>query len=83
MYLPAEVINALKELNNTVQQNVTIMIESLNESLQKDPQNIIRNFDYGSDYYGAASGLYWIKFISLRPVVDKINAAVRSSLNVK
>jgi hypothetical protein len=35
-----------------------------------------------SPFYGVTSGLYWKKFDPLRPKADKINAAIRSYLQI-
>ena len=73
--LPTAIIQELKELDTATSNDMEAMIDSLNESIAKDRNNIVMNFDYGSPFYGSASGLYWAKFKSLRPVVDHVNAA--------
>lgn len=78
--LPVEVTAALKMFDDTIEKDSALMIESLNASLTDDPRNILENGIYGADRYGSASGLYWKKFILLRPRADVVTLAVRKAM---
>ncbi len=81
--LPADVTAALKLLDDSIEKDSALMIESLNQSLAADPRNILQNSVYGSDWYGSASGLYWRQFIPLRPSADVVTLAVRKAMEAK
>lgn len=78
--LPEDVTAALKLVDDAIEKNSVAMLESLNESLASDPRNILENDVYGTDHYGSASGLYWSRFIPLRPRADVVTLAVRKAL---
>jgi hypothetical protein len=81
--LPTNVIDGLKRLDRAVDTNLTLMIESLNESLSADRRNILLNDDPSSNWFGSASGLYWGHFVPLEPYAKDVNAGIRSALGVK
>lgn len=78
--LPEQVTGALKLVDDAIEKNSATMIESLNESLAADPRNILENNVFGTERYASASGLYWTKFIPLRPRADVVTAAVRKAM---
>lgn len=73
--IPDSVCSALRDFDNTIQLNTRLMIESLNQSA-KTPQSIIQNDVYGSQWYGTASGLYWVKFSPLEPKAQEVRTAI-------
>jgi hypothetical protein len=81
--LPADIVECLKRMDATLSHDIDLMFDTLNETRSKDVNNITMNFDYGSPYYGVASGLYWSKFENLRPKVDELNTEIRKYLKVK
>ena len=81
--VPAAIAVALKELDDAIEKDSTLMIESLNESLAPDPRTIFENEQVGTRFYGSASGLYWSHFISLSPKADAVRLWLRDYLNVK
>jgi hypothetical protein len=81
--VPALIAVALKDLDDVIEKNSTLMIESLNESLAQDPRSIIESEQIESPFYGSASGSYWMKFIPLGPKVDAARFGLRDYLNTK
>lgn len=81
--VPATVSVALKELDDVVEKDSILMIESLNDSMSTDPRYISENDRYGSRFYGSASGAYWTRFISLGPKGDAVRLYLRDYLNTK
>jgi len=78
--LPQEIIQALKSLDETVEKNVVLMFDSLNESLSSDPRNILDDDNTASSFWGSASALYWTHFVQLKPKSETINIAIRKAL---
>ncbi len=81
--LPSDVGVALKDFDTAVEDNSVLMIGSLNDSLASDPRIIVYDDTYSSNWYGSASGLYWQRFIPLKPKADAIRSAIRAALGVK
>jgi hypothetical protein len=81
--LPSGVIESLKMFDKALQDNSTLMLESLNDSLASDPRNIFENDNESSNWWSSATNLYWQHFIQLKPKADKVNTAIRSALGVK
>jgi hypothetical protein len=50
--LPSSVTEALKDFDEVVSRNFSLMCESLNKSLSDDPRNILENDVYSSPRYG-------------------------------
>lgn len=75
--LPTNLTAALRDFDDTVERDSTLMIESLNQSLAVNPRHIVENDVDGSNWYGSASGLYWSQFVPLRPKADAVTAAIR------
>jgi len=80
--IPNDVRTALVELDRTIEQNTTTIIEVLNEKLADNRNNILKEFDDKSYYRGGTSGYYWVKFIPLRPKVDSISHEIRKHLAI-
>jgi len=78
--LPPDVTAALRMLDDSVEKDSALMIDSLNGSLAADPRNILEDDVYGTERYGSASGAYWKKFIPLRPAADVIANTVGKAL---
>jgi hypothetical protein len=76
--VPESVADALRDFDQTVEKDMSLMIESLNDSIAADPNNLIYNDAYNSGWYASASGLYWQKFIPLRPKADIVAKEMRS-----
>jgi hypothetical protein len=81
--LPTKVIDALSAFDRAVGANLTLMIEVLNGRLADNAQNIVRNFEYPSPYFGNVSGLYWDRFTQLKPKANAISSAIREYLKVE
>lgn len=81
--LPSKIAAGLKALDKAVDDNMTLMIESLNESLRSDPRNISENDDGSSNFYASAYNLYWTKFIPLKEKADAVSSAIREYLGVR
>lgn len=79
--LPADVIEALKNFDAAVERDTVLMVESINASYSEDPLYILRCDDISSKkYYGVAQNRYFAKFVPLKPLADKVNNAIRESL---
>lgn len=81
--LPSPVIQALNEFDETIERDMVLMIESLNDSLSSDPRNIIENDQVGSNWLLSAWGLYWTHFHNLRPKSEKVSSEIRAALGVR
>jgi hypothetical protein len=81
--LPTSVVSALKDFDSTVEKDMTLMIESLNDSLALDRRNILDNDIPSAVNFGSASGLYWSRFAHLKNRAEAINTAIRGYLNLK
>ena len=81
--LPTEVAASLKLFDDAIEKNSALMIESLNQSVEEDPRNILQNSVYGTPWYGSASGLYWKHFIPLKPRADVITQTVRKAFKTR
>jgi hypothetical protein len=78
--LPVGVAMALKELDKTIGDNLSLMIESLNDSYETNKRNLLENDDPTSDRYGSAAGRYWYSFVSLKPKAEVVSDAIRQCL---
>lgn len=81
--LPVNVTNALKVFDKAIEDNSTLMIEVLNESLAENIENIISDDKELSPCFGNTSRLYWSRFIQLKPKADVVSASIRDYLEVK
>lgn len=81
--LPSDVVLALKFFDKAIDDNTNLMLDSLNESLAANPNNIIYNDVCPSDFCGSAANSFWMKSILLRPKADQIVEAIRHSLQIK
>lgn len=80
--LPSTVTAALKDFEKTIEDNMTLMVESLNESFASDPRYIFESDDSSSNWYGSASGRYWARFASLREKASAVSEEIRQYLGV-
>jgi hypothetical protein len=81
--LPANVVACLKDLEKTIEDDMKLMIESLNYSLSSNQRNVVENDDPSSDRHGSAAGRYRSKFLQLKPKAEAVSDAVRECLNTK
>jgi hypothetical protein len=81
--LPSNVVNALKGLDDMIERDLTMMVESLNDRLSDNKDNIIQEFNQSSVFYGGTSGYYWTRFSNLRPEAERISKAIREYLKIK
>ena len=81
--LPESVSAALKDFDKSIEDNMALMIDSLNDSLSTNRRNVLENDDPSSDRHGSASNRYWSKFVHLKPKANTVNSAIRSFLDIK
>lgn len=81
--LPLPVAHRVRELDRDLQENVNILQRVLNIAMLRDPKYFTKHDDEGTKYYRALEERYYSEFIQLRPLCDKILAAIRSSLKEK
>jgi hypothetical protein len=81
--VPADVRERLKEFSATVDQNVTLMFEVINERTSKNKNNLLHDDDPSSDRLGVINNAYWAKFTNLEPKARAVNEAIRHHLDVK
>jgi hypothetical protein len=81
--VPASVAVALKDLDDVIEKDSTLMIESLNDSMSTNPKYISENDQFGSRFYGSASGAYWTKFVALAPKGEAVRLYLRDYINIQ
>jgi hypothetical protein len=83
-YLPSDAIRAaVKELDQTVQDDVLLLFDVLNEQLRRDPNNVFYNGDVSSKYGNVTTSAYMRRVTPLKPKADKVAEAVRSYLKIE
>jgi hypothetical protein len=78
--LPEAVTNAVAAFNDTLQANLDLLLDTLNQDLREDPNLIIHDADPTSPYHHIATDRYWSRFQPLEPKADKVVAAIRAQL---
>lgn len=78
--LTNEIVAVLNEMNDAVEYNSVLLLEVLNEKFSENTQNILKEFDPTTNYFGGTSGMYWSKFRHLRPIADKLNTEIKGHL---
>jgi hypothetical protein len=81
--LASSVIISVKDFDNTLEENVSLLIKVMDAALKESPDYFVRYDDMSSSvYFNAVSNRYWSQFRDLRRKADKIRDACRSELSV-
>jgi hypothetical protein len=80
--LPSNLRNMVADLYQTIESNISLMTEVMNEQYSSNANNLIGDQDGNSPYLGKTTNAYWNKFKPLKPKVDKIIETIRSYLKV-
>ncbi len=75
--LPLSVISELKEFDTAITENANLLLHVLHDCLLDSPDYYLRRLDVRSPYYGVIDGLYFDRFIQLKPKADKIRDSIR------
>jgi hypothetical protein len=75
--IPPKIVTAIKNFDDTMQRNIVILIEVINEKTAEDINNLIYDNDSKSAYFGAISITYNHKVIPLKPKADEIVAQIK------
>ena len=62
----------MKELRQTIHDNLTLLLDVLNERLTQNPNNILQEEGPGSEYLGATSSVCYDRFIQLKPKAQEV-----------
>jgi hypothetical protein len=81
--LPSSVRDAVRQFDRTVDDNLTLMFDVLNERLPEDPNNILLDHELESPYWHGTENAYWTRFMLLRPKADNIAIAIKTYLNIR
>jgi hypothetical protein len=81
--LPSAVRTAVSDFDQTLDKDTTILLETLNDKLAENRDNIIYDHDVRSPYWRTVDNAYWARFIQLKPKADRIVAAMRAYLKVR
>lgn len=79
--LPTDVVTALRVVYDAVNDNIKLLMDVLDESLQDDERNIT-DYDKRGQYEGRVANLYTRRFIALKPLAAAVNTAIRRHLNI-
>jgi hypothetical protein len=69
--IPIKIRISLQELDKTIEEDKTELVEVLNEKYQEDPKNIIYEDDADTPFFGVTTSAYWDRFKPLKPIVDR------------
>ena len=78
--LSASVANSVNVFNDTLQANLDLMLDTLNQDLREDQNLITHDEDAHPPYYHRATERYWSRFQNLQPKADAVVAAIRARL---
>jgi len=80
--LPPDVKRAVADLNISVQQNASGLIDVLNNALHKSPDYFLRyNDEESPEYWRRIDEMYFkARFIPLKPKADAVTQAIQRSL---
>jgi hypothetical protein len=78
--LPTKVQYALRDFDTTIEQNLELMIDVLNERFSHNPDEFIFAEDQKSPHYGRIVGEYATRFLALGPRAGNIRQAIRNYL---
>lgn len=82
--LPTSITTAIKNFDDVVGKNANQLLEVLDETIGKDPNYYLRYDDVSSpDYFHKIDGIWFERFIQLKPEADKITNAIRQFLYIK
>lgn len=80
--LPSSIIETLKAFDAAVEENVSIVLATINEHLAMDKRFVLEADIVTSPYVGKINATYWARFVRLRPKADDIASATRKYLDV-
>jgi hypothetical protein len=78
--LPETITSSVVAFNDTLQADLDLLMDTLNQDLREDHNLIIHDNDSTSPYYHSATNRYWTFFHPLQPKADKVVAAIRAYL---
>jgi hypothetical protein len=81
--LPSQVQESLREFDKTIQENIELMFDVLNERFSHNPAEFIFAEDPKSEYYGTIVGEYATRFHQFGPRADDIRQSIRKYLGTK
>lgn len=76
--IPREISDTISKLIETIQNNQSQIFDVINEKFSDNKQCLKLEFEPTSVYFGSIEGMYWKRFIDLRPKVDQINSYARN-----
>ncbi len=78
--LPPSVTFAVKEFDRTLQMNVDVMQNLLNDMMRRDHNYFLRNGDVSDPkYHTVIDAIFWSRFNQLRPIADQIRDGLRKA----
>jgi hypothetical protein len=80
--LPSSIIEPLKALDAAADDNVNLILATVNEHLALDKRFVLEADTITSPYVGKITTTYGARFIRLRPKADDIATAIRKYLGV-
>jgi hypothetical protein len=80
--LPSSIIETLKAFDQAVEENVNLILPTINEHLAIDKRFVLEADVITSPYLGKINATYVSRFIPLRQKADDIAAAIRKYLGV-
>jgi hypothetical protein len=75
-------METLKAFDAAVEENVSIVLATINEHLAMDKRFVLEADIVTSPYVGKINATYWARFVRLRPKADDIASATRKYLDV-
>ncbi|MGY0573480.1 hypothetical protein ACTGJ9_022350 [Bradyrhizobium sp. RDM12] len=81
--LPNPVLGAVKDFDRAIADNVSIMQNVLNDSLQESRQFFLQGENVNSpNYFGVINARFSDKFVQLKPKAEAVMTSVRAYLKV-
>jgi hypothetical protein len=78
--MPLAIRDAIKKLDEAVEENVQTLLDVINEKMVENPENIFREENGTSPLFGATSGAFLDKRVWLQPKQEEIIEQVRRYL---
>ena len=80
---PSPVVDAVKDLHETLTANENTLITVLNEAFHADKNYFLRRSDSSSKYWLAIDDMYYKRFKPLKPKADAIRSIARTLIGVR
>ena len=78
--IPAPVRKSLQRFGKTLDQDMVLMFDVLNDNYAQNPNILYLNFDRSTDHFDTIHNDYFGRITPLKPAADKVVASIREYL---